>query len=191
MLMVAHVCNTKVSTADHSSFIHAVYGHCSQETEAVIQSAMAGRGMDRLVDIDAPTMKQSVAWELALRVIHIREVSSLVMVMRMAVAPAWSLCHTPAVGALMAVHAPVQIANAEESLKAETNADVVRDVRVRLQSLRRRARLVYFPAYIVQYTFGEVLAETGERRPQHFMAVISGMGAWICSHISDSSSSVC
>jgi hypothetical protein len=71
----------------------------------------------------------------------------------------------------------MQIAAAEESLKAETNADVVRDVRVRLQPLRRRARLVYFPAYIVQYTFGEVLAETGERRPQHFMAVISGMGA--------------
>ena len=46
-----------------------------QEAEAVIQSAMAGRGQDRLVDVDAPTMKQSVAWELALRVIHIREVS--------------------------------------------------------------------------------------------------------------------
>lgn len=71
----------------------------------------------------------------------------------------------------------LQIANAEEALKAETNADVVRDVRVQLQPLRRRARLVYFPAYIVQYTFGEVLAGTGERRPQHFMAVISGMGA--------------
>lgn len=70
----------------------------------------------------------------------------------------------------------IQVAAAEESLKADTNADVVRDVRMRLQPLRRRARLVYFPAYIVQYTFGEVLAETGERRPQHFMAVISGMG---------------
>ena len=45
----------------------------------MIQSAMAGRGMDRLVDIDAPTMKQSVAWELALRVIHIREVRSLIL----------------------------------------------------------------------------------------------------------------
>lgn len=45
-----------------------------QEAEAVIQSAMAGRGLDRLVDVDAPTMKQSVAWELALRAIHIREV---------------------------------------------------------------------------------------------------------------------
>lgn len=69
-----------------------------------------------------------------------------------------------------------QIASAEAALKAETNADVVRDVKVQLQPLRRRARLVYFPAYIVQYTFGELLAETGERRPQHFMAVISGMG---------------
>jgi hypothetical protein len=47
-----------------------------QEAEAVIQSAMAGRGQDRLVDVDAPTMKQSVAWELALRVIHIREVTT-------------------------------------------------------------------------------------------------------------------
>lgn len=185
--MVAHVCNITVSTADHGSLIHFAYGHCSQETEAVIQSAMAGRGMDRLVDIDAPTMKQSVAWELALRVIHIREVSSLVMVMQMALTPGRHLCHRFAVDALMAVHAPVQIANAEESLKAETNADVVRDVRVRLQPLRRRARLVYFPAYIVQYTFGEVLAETGERRPQHFMAVISGMGAWHRCHLSNSS----
>lgn len=85
----------------------------------------------------------------------------------------------------------MQIANAEESLKAETNADVVRDVRVRLQPLRRRARLVYFPAYIVQYTFGEVLAETGERRPQHFMAVISGMGARLCSLISKSCEADC
>jgi hypothetical protein len=85
---------------------------------------------------------------------------------------------------LMLLAACEQIANAEEALKAETNADVVRDVRVQLQPLRRRARLVYFPAYIVQYTFGEVLAETGERRPQHFMAVISGMGASQCAHIS-------
>jgi hypothetical protein len=189
--MVAHVCNREVSTADRlqtSSFVHTAYGHCSQETEAVIQSAMAGRGMDRLVDIDAPTMKQSVAWELALRAIHIREVGALLMAIQLAVAPlARHLCYRCTVSALTVPHAPVQIANAEESLKAETNADVVRDVRVRLQPLRRRARLVYFPAYIVQYTFGEVLAETGERRPQHFMAVISGMGAWHRSELSNSS----
>jgi hypothetical protein len=67
----------------------------------------------------------------------------------------------------------------------------VRDVRVQLQPLRRRARLVYFPAYIVQYTFGEVLAETGERRPQHFMAVISGMGASDCARIISRNKAVC
>jgi len=70
----------------------------------------------------------------------------------------------------------LQIALAEESLKAETNADVVRDVKVKLQPVRRRARIVYFPAYIAQYTFGEVLAMTGERRLQRFLSVISGMG---------------
>lgn len=35
---------------------------------------MAGRGLDRVVEVDAPTMQQSVAWELALRAIHILEV---------------------------------------------------------------------------------------------------------------------
>ncbi len=50
-----------------------------QEAEAIIQSAVAGRGLERMVEIDPPTMKQSVAWELAMRAIHIREVRAVTL----------------------------------------------------------------------------------------------------------------
>ena len=66
-------------------------------------------------------------------------------------------------------------------MKAATNADVVRDIKISVQPVRRRARIVYFPAYIAHYTFGEYLASNGERKPHRFMAVIGGMscpGKW-------------
>jgi hypothetical protein len=77
---VAVVCSAWVLAS-----IFTCWCHWSQEAEAVLQSAMAGRGQDRLVDLDAPTMKQSVAWELALRVIHIREVGLHVIIQAAAI----------------------------------------------------------------------------------------------------------
>ena len=66
-------------------------------------------------------------------------------------------------------------------MTAATNADVVQDIKISVQPVRRRARIVYFPAYIAQYTFGEYLASNGERKPHRFTAVIGGMscpGKW-------------
>ena len=52
----------------------------------------------------------------------------------------------------------------------------VRDVKLRITTLRRRARVVYLPAYVVDYTFGSRFNQHGERTPERFQAVISGMG---------------
>lgn len=112
-----------------------------KEAEAILCSAQAGRGHDRQVDVDVPNMRQSVAWELALRAIRIKET-----------------------------------AKAAAALKAASGADAVKDIQLNITTTRRRARVLYLPAFIVDYTFGEYLTSAGERKPHKYMAVISGMG---------------
>ena len=46
-----------------------------------------------------------------------------------------------------------------------------------MRALRRRARLLFLPAYVADYTFGEAFNAHGERRPQRFQAIVSGMDA--------------
>ena len=48
-------------------------------------------------------------------------------------------------------------------------------MQIRLKTLRRRARLLFLPAYVADYNFGKQFNEHGERRPQRFQAVVSGM----------------
>ena len=48
-------------------------------------------------------------------------------------------------------------------------------LQIRLKTLRRRARLLFLPAYVADYNFGESFNAHGERRPQRFQAVVSGM----------------
>ena len=48
-------------------------------------------------------------------------------------------------------------------------------LQIRVKTLRRRARLLYLPAYVADYKFGEQFNAHGERRPQRFQAVVSGM----------------
>ena len=48
---------------------------------------------------------------------------------------------------------------------------------MRVRALRRRARLLFLPAYGADYTFGAAFTAHGERRPQRFQAVVSGMDA--------------
>ncbi|KAK9813578.1 hypothetical protein WJX73_008249 [Symbiochloris irregularis] len=93
------------------------------------------------VAIEPPLMRQSIAWQFAIRAMRARE-------MRLA----------------------------EEVLKQDSSADDVSDVKVRLKTLRRRARLVYVPAFVVDYVHGELFNEHGERMPHRFQAVISGFG---------------
>ncbi|BDA43750.1 probable chaperone protein DnaJ at C-terminar half [Coccomyxa sp. Obi] len=66
---------------------------------------------------------------------------------------------------------------AAEQLRRETGAESVRDVKVRVRTVRRRARLLYLPAYVADYKFGEAFNAHGERRPQRFKAVVSGLDA--------------
>ena len=49
-------------------------------------------------------------------------------------------------------------------------------MKLRISTLRRRARVVYLPAFVVDYTFGSRFNQHGERTPERFQAVISGMG---------------
>ena len=48
-------------------------------------------------------------------------------------------------------------------------------LQIRLKTLRRRARLIFLPAYVADYNFGKQFNAHGERRPQRFQAVVSGM----------------
>ena len=70
-----------------------------------------------------------------------------------------------------------QIAEAQTALlKAHPAATEVRDIKVRIKTLRRRARILYLPAYVVDYNFGLSFNSHGERRPKACQAIISGMG---------------
>lgn len=73
----------------------------------------------------------------------------------------------------------LQVADATEVLLKDPRVAEVRDVRLRISTLRRRARVVYLPAYVVDYTFGSRFNQHGERTPERFQAVISGMGELI------------
>ena len=69
------------------------------------------------------------------------------------------------------------MAKAEEELKAELTVEHVRDLNLIVRPLRRRARLVYLPAYNIEYTFGEVFDSAGKRQPRQFQAMVGGIGA--------------
>ena len=70
----------------------------------------------------------------------------------------------------------LQVADATEKLLKDPRVAEVRDVKLRISTLRRRARVVYLPAFVVDYTFGSRFNQHGERTPERFQAVISGMG---------------
>lgn len=69
------------------------------------------------------------------------------------------------------------MARAEAELGAELGAEAVRDLKLTVVPLRRRARMVYLPAYLIEYTFGEYFDAAGQRKPQHFQAMVGGIGA--------------
>ena len=70
-----------------------------------------------------------------------------------------------------------QIAEAQTALlRAHPAATEVRNIKVRIRTLRRRARILYLPAYVVDYNFGLSFNPHGERRPKACQAIISGMG---------------
>ncbi|KAL0032860.1 hypothetical protein WJX77_003294 [Trebouxia sp. C0004] len=72
-----------------------------------------------------------------------------------------------------------EVADATEKLLKDPQVAGVRDVKLRITTLRRRARIVYLPAYVVDYNFGSRFNAHGERTPERFQAVISGMGEGI------------
>ncbi|KAL3135529.1 hypothetical protein ABBQ38_006008 [Trebouxia sp. C0009 RCD-2024] len=111
--------------------------------EAETQEADVGKA-DVGVSLHPPTVRQAIAWELAMR--NIRQ---------------------------------SEVADATEVLLKDPRVAEVRDVRLRISTLRRRARVVYLPAYVVDYTFGSRFNQHGERTPERFQAVISGMGEGI------------
>ena len=76
----------------------------------------------------------------------------------------------------------LQVADATEKLLKDPRVAEVRDVKLRISTLRRRARVVYLPAFVVDYTFGSRFNQHGERTPERFQAVISGMGELLLRH---------
>ena len=83
-------------------------------------------------------------------------------------------------GARSDLKAQLQVADATEKLLKDPQVAGVRDVKLRITTLRRRARIVYLPAYVVDYNFGSRFNAHGERTPERFQAVISGMGELLC-----------
>lgn len=83
-------------------------------------------------------------------------------------------------GAKYDLRAQLQVADATEKLLKDPQVAEVRDVKLRITTLRRRARIVYLPAYVVDYNFGSRFNAHGERTPERFQAVISGMGELLC-----------
>ncbi len=83
-------------------------------------------------------------------------------------------------GAKFDLKAQLQVADATEKLLKDPQVAGVRDVKLRITTLRRRARIVYLPAYVVDYNFGSRFNAHGERTPERFQAVISGMGELLC-----------
>lgn len=83
-------------------------------------------------------------------------------------------------GAKNDLEAQLQVADATEKLLKDPQVAGVRDVKLRITTLRRRARIVYLPAYVVDYNFGSRFNAHGERTPERFQAVISGMGELLC-----------
>ena len=86
-------------------------------------------------------------------------------------------------GARYDLKAQLQVADATEKLLKNPQVAGVRDVKLRITTLRRRARVVYLPAYVVDYNFGSRYNAHGERTPERFQAVISGMGELLCSTV--------
>lgn len=70
----------------------------------------------------------------------------------------------------------MQVADATELLMKNPEVTAVRDVKLRITALRRRARVVYLPAFVVDYKFGTRFNPHGDRTPERFQAVMSGMG---------------
>lgn len=70
----------------------------------------------------------------------------------------------------------MQVADATELLMKDPEVTAVRDVKLRITALRRRARVVYLPAFVVDYKFGTRFNQHGDRTPERFQAVMSGMG---------------
>ena len=48
-------------------------------------------------------------------------------------------------------------------------------LQIRLKTLNRRARLLYVPAFVVDYVYGEHFNVHGVRHPEQFQAVIGGL----------------
>ncbi len=123
------------------------------------------------------TMRQSVAWELALRNIRSAEVRfTRPALLRCLLFPRPLQPVAPAAKALTNTSLAAQAAKVEEELRADSGVEVIRDLRLSVKPIRRRARLVYFPAYVIRYTFGEHFNTAGERRPNKHLAIVGGIG---------------
>lgn len=63
-------------------------------------------------------------------------------------------------------------------LQEEYKTSEVNDVDVVISPTFRNARLVYVPAYAIDYTYGETFNVHGERHPEHFCALVSALGTY-------------
>lgn len=96
------------------------------------------------VELGTPDMRQAIAWEVALAAIRDQEMALATEALR-------RRCASP----------------------DDTPAHV-KDVEVDVKVLRRRARLLYLPVFVVHYVFGQSHNAHGERQDDVFQAVIGG-----------------
>ena len=64
---------------------------------------------------------------------------------------------------------------AYERLKQAHQAEKIKNLNVVVSPIHRQATLIYVPAYSLSYVHGETHNVHGERQPQHFSGLISGL----------------
>ena len=139
-------------------------------------SAAATATGDSGAPLSPRDMRQSVAWALALRSIRKSEADSARRLLEREVKARNSSSSSSDNSS--SSHHHNHTPTSESSFSGSSaSSETVRDVRVRLRPLKRRARVVYLPAYVLTYALGERIGPEGGRYPATFQALVSGLDA--------------
>ncbi len=150
--------NTEFSPEQPEMQIHASYQHRRDFTEAMKQ------GLPPLSSAQPLTKTEVENQEI--KISNGNSVQLKLPEMRKAIA--WEF-------ALRGSH-EIASKRAYERLKEGHQAEKVKNINVVVSPMHRQATLLYLPAYSLSYVHGETHNVHGERQPQHFTGLISGLG---------------
>jgi hypothetical protein len=156
---------TEFSPEQPEMQIHASYQHRRDFAEAM------KRGLPQLAQAQALTKAEVEKQEISLSKKNNGKSSSdsvKLEVPEMRKAIAWEF-------ALRGSH-EIARKRAYEQLKQAHSAEKVKNINVVVSPMHKQATLLYVPAYSLSYVHGETHNVHGERQPQHFSGLISGLG---------------